>query len=317
MGVRIEKTGWQGWPNCYRIANGDVELIATSDVGPRIMRYAFPGAANVFAELPEQMGGSGEKDWMPRGGSRIWMAPEDRVRTYAPDNGAVRVVIEDGVWTAIQPVEPESGLEKQISVTLAAQGSGVEVVHRLKNASGEEMEIAPWVITMMAPGGMGISGFPPRGTHPEVLPPTHPLVMWAFTNLADPRWRFTRKYLLLRQEPGNRDPQKLGHFNADTWGAYLLGETLFLKRYAADASKRYTDFGCSFETFTNADVLELETLGPLERVPPGGMVEHVEHWSLHAGVKVDAWTDEGLDGALLPILAAHAGAHRDMMRSDA
>lgn len=266
------------------------------------MRYAFPGAANVFAEFPEQVGRSGEKEWTPRGGSRIWMAPEDRVRTYAPDNSPVRVVIEDGVWTAIQPVEKESGLEKQISVRLAARGSGVEVTHRLKNASGEEMEIAPWVITMMAPGGMGISGFPPRGTHPEDLPPTHPLVMWAFTNLADARWKFTRKYLLLRQEPGNGDPQKLGHFNADTWGAYLLGETLFLKRYAADVSKRHADFGCSFEMFTNADVLELETLGPLERAPAGGMVEHVEHWSLHAGVKVDAWTDEALDGALLPIL---------------
>ena len=38
---------------------------------------------------------------------------------------------------------------------------------------------------MMAQGGHGIHGFPPRGTHPEMLAPTNPLVMWAFTNLAD------------------------------------------------------------------------------------------------------------------------------------
>ena len=32
-----------------------------------------------------------------------------------------------------------------------------------------------------------------------------------------------------------------------------------------DASKTYPDFGCSFETFTNADFLEMETLGPMTK----------------------------------------------------
>ena len=35
--VKIEKTAWKGWPNCYRIANGEVELIVTTDVGPRVI----------------------------------------------------------------------------------------------------------------------------------------------------------------------------------------------------------------------------------------------------------------------------------------
>ena len=46
--VKIEKTNYKGWPNSYRISNGEVEVIVTSDIGPRIMRYAFPGGANVF-----------------------------------------------------------------------------------------------------------------------------------------------------------------------------------------------------------------------------------------------------------------------------
>ncbi len=150
----------------------------------------------------------------------------------------------------------------------------------------------------MAPGGVGITKFPPRGTHPEDLPPTNPLIMWAFTDLSDPRWTFTKKYLVLRQDPGNASPQKLGHFNEKTVGAYLLGSDLFVKRYDADASKPYPDFGSSYETFTNAEFLELETLGPLEDVAPGAAVEHVERWELRRGIKIAAWTDSELDGLL-------------------
>jgi len=51
--VTIEKTSYKGWPNCYRITNGTVELIVTGDVGPRIIRYAFTGGPNLFKEFPE------------------------------------------------------------------------------------------------------------------------------------------------------------------------------------------------------------------------------------------------------------------------
>ena len=54
--VKIEKTQYDGWPNCYRITNGDVELIATTDIGPRIMRYAFVGGKNVFVDLKDRSG---------------------------------------------------------------------------------------------------------------------------------------------------------------------------------------------------------------------------------------------------------------------
>jgi hypothetical protein len=303
MAVQIERVACYGWPNCYRIANGDVELIITSDVGPRIMRYAFPDQPNLFVEFPHQLGKSGEAVWVPRGGSRIWMAPEDRVRTYTADNVPVRIRIDGDELTAITPVEPESGLSKEITVRIAVSGTRVEVVHRLTNALDRTQRVAAWVLAMMAPGGMGITGFPPRGTHPEVLEPSNPLVMWAFTDLSDPRWRFLKKYLLLKQELGNAVPQKLGHFNKHTWGAYLLGETLFLKQYHADPNAAYPDFGCSYETFTNADVLELETLGPLVDLAPGQTLEHTEHWSLHSNVRVEEWTDECLDRTLLPLLA--------------
>jgi hypothetical protein len=303
--VKIEKTNYKGWPNCYRISNGEVELIVTGDIGPRIMRYAFAGGQNFFKEFPETLGKSGEPAWVARGGHRVWASPEDAVRTYAPDNSLVRIEIKGDVLEATEPIEALTGLEKQIVVKLAPTGTSVEVLHRIKNAGAHPLDLAPWALTMMAQGGVGIHGFPPRGKHPEVLNPTNPLVMSAFTDLSDHRWRFTFKYLMLHQDPSNAKPQKLGSFNKNTWAAYSLGSNLFIKRYdAQDSPKDYPDMGCSFETFTNADFLELETVGPLKHLKPGASVEHIEHWTLHKNVHLRNFTDAELDATVLPLVSA-------------
>jgi hypothetical protein len=302
--VKIEKVSYQGWPNSYRITNGEVEVIITSDIGPRIMRYAFTGGQNIFKEFPEGLGKSGEPTWQPRGGHRIWFAPEDRVLTYAPDNGPVHISVKDGVLEATEPAEPLTGLEKQITVKMAASGTGVEVLHRIRNTTSKAIELAPWALSMMAQGGVGIHGFPPRGTHPEVLAPTNPLVMWAFSDLSDKRWQFTRKYLILRQDAANHSqPQKLGTFNEHTWAAYLLGTDLFIKHFEADPKGTYPDRGCSFETFTNADFLEQETLGPMTKLAPGKSVNHTERWTLHRNIHIREWTDAELDRVVLPLVA--------------
>ena len=49
MNTTIERVEYAGWPNCYRIANGDIELVVTSDVGPRVMRCGFKDGQNLFA----------------------------------------------------------------------------------------------------------------------------------------------------------------------------------------------------------------------------------------------------------------------------
>jgi hypothetical protein len=226
------------------------------------------------------------------------------VRTYAPDNGPVRIQIKGDVLEATDPAEALTGLEKQIVVKMSPSGSAVEVQHRIRNTNAKSVEWASWALTMMAQGGVGIHGFPPRGTHPEMLAATNPLTMWAFTDLTDKRWVFTRKYMMLRQDPKNTgQPQKLGTFNAHTWGAYLLASDLFIKHFEADPKKQYPDFGCSYETFTNGDFLEIETLGPVTRIDPGKSMEHVERWTLHKNVKIPAWTDAELDRVVAPLVA--------------
>jgi hypothetical protein len=301
MDSKVEKTQYAGWPNCYRVTNGTVELIVTADIGPRVIRFGFAGGQNLFKEISDQLGGTGEPDFRLRGGHRLWKAPEDLASSWAPDNFPVDVTTAADGLIARAPVEPASSLQKEIDVRMAASGA-VTVRHRMWNRSSSALEFAPWAMTVMAPGGTAITGFPPRGTHPADLDPTNPLVMWAYTDFSDSRWKFTKKYLMLRQDPKNPEPQKAGLFVPRTWAAYALNGEVFVKQSQARASARYPDFGCSFEMFTNADFLELETLGPLETVAPGAMVEHVERWTLHAGIHPAEYSDAELDGVIAPLL---------------
>lgn len=300
--VKVEKTEYKGWKNCYRVTNGEIEAIVTADVGPRVIRFGFVGGQNLFKEFADQIGKSGEKDFQLRGGSRVWKAPEDPVATWAPDNVPVSIKVTASGLIATAPVEPLTKLQKEIEIVMEPTGTRALVTNRITNHGLFALEFSPWVLTMMAPGGMVVSGFPPRGTHPKDLEVTNPLAMWAYTDLSDPRLKFTKKYLTMRQDPNNSNAEKVGTFNKNTWAAYLLNGEAFVKQAEADPSKTYPDFGCSFETFTDNQFLEIETLGPMTKVLPEHTVAQVERWSLHRNVKPAAITDEELDKALNPIL---------------
>ena len=307
--VRVEKIEYKGWHNSYRVSNGEVELVITGDVGPRVIRFGFVGGQNLFKEFPEQLGGTREEKAQLRVVDRVWKAPEDPVATWAPDNVPIEITTTTTGLIARAPVEPLTNLQKEIEVRMAASGTEVTVFHRITNQSLFSLEYSVWALTMMAPGGIAITGFPPRGRHPANLAATNPLVMWAYTNLSDKRWVFTKKYLALKQDSNNSEAQKLGMFNPSTWGAYVLNGEVFLKRAHASSGEAYPDFGCSFETFTNSEFLEIETLGPLTKVPPGKTIEQVEHWSLHRNVRLTDLTDDAIDAAILPLLEAGASTN--------
>jgi hypothetical protein len=213
----------------------------------------------------------------------------------------VQVTTTADTLTLREPLESETELRKQISITMSSDGA-ITVAHQIENAGPKSRRFAPWALTVMAPGGVAIAPFPRRATHDEVLLPTNPLTMWAYTDFSDPRWRFTKKHLLLSCEPASDSPQKTGLFNQHTLCAYSLGSYLFTKRYTALRNAPYPDFHCSLELFTNREFLEVETLGPLSDVTPGSSISHVEHWSLHRDVRLKELNDAEIDRVLEPIL---------------
>lgn len=274
---------YKGWKRNVRLANDRVELIATLEVGPRVLHLAAPGGENVFKNFDEQMGSVGEDEWQIRGGHRLWFAPEDPVATYFPDNDPVEVEAIEGGVRLRPPPETPNGLQKEIDLALDASEPHVRVVHRLTNIGDRPLDLAPWGLSVMAPGGTAVVGLPPRGTHPEDLLPNQHLVLWPYTDLGDPRYAFGARSILLKQDAA-RGPTKLGLLNLEGWAAYAVAGCLFVKRFAADPAASYPDMGCNTELFTNEDMLEVESLGAMERLEPGLSVEHIEDWHVVADV---------------------------------
>jgi hypothetical protein len=137
----------------------------------------------------------------------------------------------------------------------------------------------------MAPGGVGLFPNAPYRPFPEQLVPARPLVLWSYTRLADPRWTWGDKLFQLRQDRARPDPQKVGFYNGEGWLAWRRADVLFVKQFdPAPPTRVHVDQGCNAETFTNHEMLELETLSPLVRIEPGAAAEHVERWTVATGV---------------------------------
>lgn len=306
--ITVEKIEYRGWKNNLRLSNGDAELIVTLDVGPRILGYRLAGGTNVFKEFAEQLGKSGEKEWMIRGGHRLWLGPEDLTRTYALDNAPVAYKeIQPGLVRLTPPPDSAYGVQKEIDLQLAATGSKVAVTQRVTNVGRKPAELALWTLTVLNPGGAEVIPLPSRRPHPGPpknarspadYAPNQLLALWPFFDFKDPRWSFGAKYIVLRQD-ATRGPTKIGLAHRQGWVGYLNAGTLFVKRFGYEQGRTYPDQGVNFETFTNEDMLEAECLGPLVTLAPGMATELTEHWELFANVP--ALKDEaGIDEHILP-----------------
>ncbi len=299
----METVNYGGWANCIRLSNGEIELVATTDVGPRVIRLGFVGGQNLFKNYDAQLGRTGDAEWNIFGGHRLWHAPEVVPRTYAPDNGPVEHDW-NGATLVLRSSEGVNGLDKEVRVTVSPTSPRVEVAHRLVNRNPWAIELAPWALSVMAQGGRAVYPQEEYIPHPDVLVPARPLVLWHFNDMSDPRWTWGRRYIQLRQDPTATTKLKIGMANKQGWAAYLLGGEALVIRYAYDPRANYADMGCNTETYTDPDMLEVETLGPVTRLEPGDHVDHLESWTL---AKVECGSDEAeIDAKLMPIVAASA-----------
>jgi hypothetical protein len=309
----VEKIEYKGWKNNLRLSNGAMELIVTLDVGPRIISYRLRDGKNVFKEYEDQLGKSGEPDWQIRGGHRLWVGPEDLTRTYAPDNGPVTYKkLESGSpgIRLIPAADSDYGIQKEIDLQVAPTGSEVTILHRITNVGDKPTQLAPWALTVMAPGGVEIIPLPPKHPHPG--PPKNArspkdyapdlfLAIWPFTDFKDPRWDFGSRYITLRHD-ATRGPTKLGVTHRMGWVGYLNSGTLFVKHIDYQEEKHYPDHGSNLETFSNQDMQEIESLGPLVHLAPGQKTELMERWQLIPGVE-DFKTEGEIDSNVLAKLS--------------
>jgi hypothetical protein len=279
--MKPSKTNYRGG-DALTLTTSALELTVTTAVGPRIVSLKPRGskAKNLFLEFPAD-----EKPYhgyMLRGGHRLWHSPEHIVRTYQPDDSPLAVKpLPKGVALA-QPVEEKTGLQKAMKIELSGERT-VKVTHALTNHGLWAVECAAWALTMLRGGGYGVLPLPPKGSHSGGdLLPGYALVPWTYTDLSLPTWELNRDFIGINVTKA-KEAQKLGITNYAGWSAYWLDGVAFVKYASVIPGATYPDLGCAWETFTNGDMIEFETLSPLVKLAPGDSVFHSEHWTLLEG----------------------------------
>lgn len=294
----MEYVAFGGWEKNVRLVSGDTEIYVTTEVGPRILRYGFVGGPNELKVYEKDAGKKGGDEYRSYGGHRLWIAPEEDPKTLHPDNGPVEVSEEDG-WTVFR-AEPETWhIRKEIRIRPIEEGFQIE--HRVYNEGVYDVYLAPWAITVVEPGGQCLFPQPVFQAHSERVLPVRPLVLWGYTNMADSRFTWGERVVRLRHDADGGN-QKVGAQVEQGYAGYANHGNLFLKRFDYDAEAEYPDFGCNFETFTRADMLEIESVGAMQVVSPGDYAQHDEAWYLVPDVLIPE--DDSECGDLLASLAA-------------
>jgi hypothetical protein len=263
--------------------NGFLRLEYLTDIGPRIARL-FLGKSdfNLLAEVPDAGADTPYGRFQFMGGHRFWHSPEAMPRTYIPDRPVTIETLPDGIRLRAS-TEPDSGIAKTIEIHLSPDRAAGTIRHEMRNEGLWSVELAPWGLTMFKMGGTVILPQAVGKPDPAGLLPDRLLALWPYTQVRDARLRLDDDFILLKAAPA-LPPCKIGYLNPTGWAGYWLADTLFVKRYDSRNGETFPDKGCNTEVYCNDQILELESLGPLTRLPPGESVVHQESWELYDGL---------------------------------
>lgn len=263
---------------CALLENKVLKLLITQSIGPRILWFGFKGGENLFAELPDFVTKLPTGDVFHfYGGHRLWQAPEDFNTTYISDDDPVEIAAIENGLSIVQKTQP-TGLQKSVEVVLSGK-SQVTITHHFTNLGNSDITCALWAITQFKTGGVAI--LPQANSDTGVLP-NRTLTLWPYTDMTDPNVHWGNNYILVNANM--TAPFKIGFPNPRGWQAYWLNGTVFIKHAVYQAQAEYYDYGSSSESYCNDQFIELETLAPIGRIPPGNTATHVETWNLYKDI---------------------------------
>ncbi len=282
--VKVEKTTYKEYGNCCRITNGKFEILVTIDLGPRVIFYGKCGGENIMYEDHEDLINKGGEFfdenlaskgiWHIYGGHRLWKSPE-YIDTYYPDNSAVDVQYVDGGAVFTSEAEVTTGIRKSISITMQEDGE-ITLVHSFTNVGDKTTTpISMWGLTVL---DKGATAYIPLSQEDTGFLANRNIVLWPYTDVKDERLTIANDQVSLQQK-NIAQPIKVGMSVKQAVKVKTKGLEFTLGFDYLDG-ERYPDFECNVESYTNAIMLEIETLSPLYELQAGETKTHVERWSL-------------------------------------
>jgi len=268
------------------IRNDAINVWIAKQFGPRILGIAPTGSENILAELPEaRLELPNGNHYSLRGGHRLWYAPEDPSLTYLPDDEPVHINEIDNGIQITQPVEQETGIQKAIMVILPNNSAQMIIDHQLTNQGELNIELAPWVITMLKPGGFAILPQTSKPTDKYGLLPNRSMALWPYTDIRSPHIQLGNHFSLIHANM-QEGALKVGFSNGRGWLGYFNNGIFFVKFADYKPELDYYDYQSSSECWCNPAVIEIETLGPRTQLQPGQTVTHREEWKLFSEVEL-------------------------------
>ncbi len=318
--VNVEIITTSKFGECIKLENQHCEVLLALEYGPRIASYRLLEEENILFEDTDKKifesdpsissyFGMSER-WYMNGGHRFWIAPEVMPETYFPDERAVEYeILENNTVILKQMPQTKNGLQLTVTIKLEQETTKLKITHDVKNIGQGDKTLAPWAITTLSAGGIGIFEMPVL--HKAFLP-NRTMAIWPYTDMKDPRLNIGTRFVTLQQDRKALKACKIGINNQAGYGAYLKDDTLFVKRYEHKEGGVYPDRGVSYETYTNSFFLELETLGELVTLKPNNTASHVEEWELkYPKGSFDVEDEASVEKFVLINIGANKGLNKD------
>jgi hypothetical protein len=281
-----------GFDGCVELVHATTRVVLDPNVGGRVLRYSHAGVDALHRE-PAQDG----VRWSPHAGLRH---PAGGRFDLGPEYGGLaREEIWFGRWQAeitgpraarlTSATMPESGLQVVREFALD-EDSRLHCTQIIRNHGGAPLRAFHWSRTFLPGGGTALAPLPAAGRFPRGYALGGPPGVVDFLPEAEPMVRVRdgtlevcglprRAKFILDVEPG--------------WLAYAgPNQLLFLKTFAVNPGRAYGELAANNASIwyggkentpdwpLSGPVAEIEAIGPLEAVAPGGSLTFTEHWQL-------------------------------------
>ncbi|MES2692461.1 MAG: DUF4380 domain-containing protein [Verrucomicrobiota bacterium] len=281
--VTTATIAYHGWSDALQLRNAQVEVVVVPAIG-RVMSFRFLDGENVFWDdrsLDGKRGDSTGKEWVNFGGDKTWPAPEAEWKNYtgqtkwmppaAFDSLPVTGRFHGSAIVLTSPVDPHYGVRTHRRIALATDAATLTIETTYERVSGTPAKIGIWVITQFTEPVAVYVPIPARSQFPT-----------GYFAFRDNPWpQLTARDGLIRLTRDPKDNHKLG---SDADRMLWVGEkALCLVSTPRIAGADYADRGATAEVYTNPDpkkYVELETLGPLATLKPGGRISQTNTYVL-------------------------------------
>ena len=275
---------YHGYDKCIELKNGDVRVVLGPDLGGRILGYELKG--NNVLYLDPKLAGVIYKPGViirnPDGG-RSDIGPE----MITPNRPALFLGKWEGEITGnlearlISQKDTSTGVQLIRSFKLDEKGSRLTYTQVIKNVSNKTQYYCHWARTFVKGGGISLTPLNPRSRFPKGYLVYGPGSVMDYRPADEPNVRVRNSILEITGTPGRA---KFVFDVRDGWLAYITkDDQLFVKKFPVYPERVYGEMSAANACVwynTEGLMCEIEPIGPMETIKPGGEVSFTETWYL-------------------------------------